>query len=254
MDAGSIGFFGAAGAGLLSFLSPCVLPLVPAYLCFLGGVSFEQLSAEGDNINPDGTLAASSGRPVLLAACAFVLGFSLVFISFGAAATVIGGLILAHKLILGKIAGAVIIVFGLHFMGLIRIPFLNYEARVHVAEKPAGLLGALVIGIAFAFGWTPCIGPILGTILTVAAREDSVIQGILLLASYALGLGIPFLAAAFAAGPFLRSMAKFRRHMRKIEIVTGALLVLTGVLFVFSSFEILALWLIENFPILGELG
>ncbi|MDP6815546.1 MAG: cytochrome c biogenesis CcdA family protein, partial [Alphaproteobacteria bacterium] len=143
---------------------------------------------------------------------------------------------------------------GLHFMGFLRIPFLNYEARMHLRDRPAGLLGAFVIGIAFAFGWTPCIGPVLATILSVAAREDSLWYGTSLLATYAAGLGIPFLLAALMAGPFMRWMGRMRRRMRQVELATGGLLVLTGLLFIFNSFELLGFWLIELFPVLGEIG
>ncbi len=237
----------AFGGGMLSFLSPCVLPLVPAYLCFLGGVSLEQLTGEDEEGAP------VAGR-VMQAALAFVLGFSVVFISLGATASIVSGLLLDHKETLGKIAGAVIIVFGLHFTGLIRIPFLNYEARIHPAERPAGLLGAFLIGLAFAFGWTPCIGPILATVLSVAAQADSLSYGTSLLAAYALGLGVPFIIAAFAAKPFMAWMARFRRQMRKIEVGMGLLLIATGVLFVFNSFEVLSYWLLENLPILGQIG
>ncbi len=243
-----ISYAGAAGAGLLSFLSPCVLPLVPAYLCFLGGVSLEELTARTE----DGR-AVRSWR-VTMAALAFVVGFSLVFVAFGASASALSGLILEHKDILGRIAGVLIILFGLHFMGLLRVSLFNREARVHLERKPAGLLGAFVIGLAFAFGWTPCIGPVLATILTVAAQSDSLAYGTSLLFVYAAGIGVPFLIAAVAAGPFLGWMRRFRRHLRKVEMSIGGLLVLTGLLFVFNYFEIIGFYLIESFPILAEIG
>jgi len=249
MDGLFFSYAGALGGGILSFLSPCVLPLVPAYLCFLGGVSLEQLTGEDGE-----AVEATDGRQVLFAALAFVLGFSVVFISLGASASAVSGLILDHKEILGRIAGVIIIIFGVHFIGLIRIPFLNYEARVHLAEKPAGLTGAFVIGLAFAFGWTPCIGPVLATILSVAARADSLLYGTTLLGVYALGLGIPFLLAAFAARPFMRLMFRARRHMQKIEYAMGGLLIVTGMLFVLNSFEILSYWMLETFPFLAEIG
>jgi len=249
MDGMFLSYAGALGGGILSFLSPCVLPLVPAYLCFLGGVSLEQLTADAGDEE-----ASTDSRQVLYAAVAFVLGFAVVFVSLGASASAVSGLILDHKELLGKIAGGIIIVFGLHFIGLIRIPFLNYEARVHLAEKPAGLTGAFVIGLAFAFGWTPCIGPILATILSVAARADSLLYGTSLLGVYALGLGIPFLLAAFAARPFMRVMYKARGHMRKVEYAMGGLLIVTGILFLMNSFEVLSYWMLEAFPFLGEIG
>jgi cytochrome c-type biogenesis protein len=243
-------YIGAAGAGLLSFLSPCVLPLVPAYLCFLGGVSLEELTED----ETGGTEQRALSARVLLAALAFVVGFSVVFVSFGATASALSQLIFEYKLILGKIAGVVIVLFGLHFMGLFRLAFLNREARFHPERRPAGLAGAFLIGLAFAFGWTPCIGPVLATVLSVAAQSDSVTYGTTLLAAYAAGLGVPFLLAAFLAKPFMRLMTRFRRHMAKVEFAVGGLLVVTGLLFIFNSFEILGLYLLEAFPILAEIG
>lgn len=245
-----VSYIGAAGAGMLSFLSPCVLPLVPAYLCFLGGVTLEELTRQ----SPDSDEALRAGRRVMLTALSFVLGFSVVFIAFGATASALSRLLLEHKEVLGKIAGVVIILFGLHFMGVWRIALFNREARFHLAERPAGPFGAFVIGLAFAFGWTPCIGPVLATILTVAAHEDSVTYGTALLTAYAAGLGIPFLVAAFAARPFMRLLDRLRRHMGKIEAAIGGLLVLTGVLFLFNSFEVLGFYLLEIFPSLGQIG
>jgi len=248
MAALEISFAGAAGAGVLSFLSPCVLPLVPAYLCFLGGVSLDQLAGEAREKD-----AGLTGR-IMAAALAFVLGFSTVFVALGASASAVNQLLLSNLDVIGPIAGAVIVVFGLHYMGLIRIPFLNYEARVHLEAKPAGLLGAYVIGLAFAFGWTPCVGPVLATILTVAASRESLGYGASLLAVYALGLGVPFLIAALAARPFVNWMRRFRRHLRKVEIAVGGLLVAVGVLFIVGAFQSLSYLLIEWFPVLGTIG
>ena len=247
MAAAEIGYLGAAGAGLLSFLSPCVLPLAPAYLCFLGGVSMEQLAGEAP-ADP------ARSRRVLWAAVAFVLGFSAVFVAFGASASALSALILENKLLLGRIAGAVIVLFGLQFMGVLRIGLLYREARFHRRERPATLAGAFVVGLAFAFGWTPCIGPVLAAVLTVAAQRDSLGYGASLLAAYAAGLGAPFILAALAAGPFLAWMSRMRRHVRKVEIATGTLLVVTGLMFMLGEFERLAFWLLETFPALGELG
>ena len=247
MSGVDVSYVGAALGGLLSFLSPCVLPLVPAYLCFLGGVTLEDLSETAE-----ATMHAR--RRVLGAAFAFVLGFSVVFVGFGATASTLSQLLLAHKEILGRVAGVVIIFFGLHFMGLFRLSVLDREARLHFVQRPAGGIGAFVVGLAFAFGWTPCIGPVLATVLTVAAHRDSVLYGTSLLAAYAAGLGVPFIAAALAAGPFLRLMGRLRRHMRKVEFAVGGLLVLTGLLFLFNSFEILGFYLLEVFPGLAEIG
>jgi len=248
MAALDISFAGAAGAGVLSFLSPCVLPLVPAYLCFLGGVSLDQLA--GDERDKDSAL---TGR-ILAAAVAFVLGFATVFVSLGASASFINQLLLRNLDVIAPIAGGIIVVFGLHYMGVVRIPFLYYEARVHVDAKPAGLIGAYVIGLAFAFGWTPCVGPVLATILAVAATRDSLMYGASLLAVYALGLGVPFLIAALAARPFVAWLRRFSQHLRKVEIAVGGLLVVVGVLFILGTFQTLSYLLIEWFPILGTIG
>ena len=247
MSVFDISYVGALGGGMLSFVSPCVLPLVPAYLCFLGGTSLEQLSGEEAS-------EAGGARRVVIAAIMFIFGFSTVFVALGASASAISGILLQHKLLLGQIAGVVIIAFGLHVMGLLRMPFLNREVRLHPQNRPASLVGAYVLGLAFAFGWTPCIGPILATVLSVAARGDSLWYGTKLLSVYAAGLGIPFLLSAFLAAPFLRWMKRMRKHIRRIEVATGGLLIVTGLLFLFNSFELLGFWLIEFIPVLGEIG
>ncbi|NNG05640.1 MAG: cytochrome c biogenesis protein CcdA [Inquilinus sp.] len=242
-----VSYAGALLAGTLSFLSPCVLPLVPPYLCFLGGVSLDQLTGEeaADRL---------LGRRVFLASAAFVLGFMTVFVALGATVTALGRFVADYIDVFGMVAGAVIIVMGLHFIGLFRIPFLYREARFHVEARPAGLVGAYVVGLAFAFGWTPCVGPVLATILFVAAAEDTVARGFGLLAAYALGIGIPFMAAALAVGPFLRVFGRFRRHMRTVERVMGGLLVGTGILFLTGTMSELGFWLLEAFPVLGTIG
>jgi cytochrome c-type biogenesis protein len=242
-----ISYAGALGGGILSFVSPCVLPLVPAYLCFLGGASMEQLAGEE-------AAEAGASRRVIVSALLFILGFSTVFVALGASASAISGVLLQHKLILGQIAGVIIIVFGLHIMGMMRLPFLNRDVRLHLQNHPTNLVGAYVLGLAFAFGWTPCIGPILATVLSVAARGDSFWYGTSLLSVYAAGLGIPFLLAAFLAAPFLRWMKRMRGQMRRIELATGGLLIVTGLLFLFNSFELLGFWLIELIPIIGNIG
>ncbi len=242
-----VSYLGALVAGLLSFLSPCVLPLVPPYLCFLGGVSAKQLTG-------DDQLEAGAPRRVVLAALAFVVGFSTVFIAFGATATTFGKLVTTHLNILGYVAGAVIIVLGLHFLGAWRIGWLYREARWQPEWRPAGLLGAYVVGLAFAFGWTPCVGPVLAVILFVAAAEETALRGASLLAAYAAGIGIPFLVAALAVKPFLLFMKRFRAHIHRVEQVTGALLVLTGILFLTGSMADMAYWLLDTFPSLGKIG
>lgn len=241
-----ITLWAAFGAGILSFVSPCVLPLVPPYLCYLAGVSLDELTGEERE--------SEARARVFAAALTFVLGFTVVFVALGASASLIGQLVLRHVHLLGYVAGGVIIVMGLHFLGVFRIGFLNREARFQVERKPAGLLGAFVIGLAFAFGWTPCIGPVLAAILFVAGTEDTVTRGAGLLAVYSLGMGVPFLLAALFAGPFMRFMKRFRQHMGKVEKTMGALLVGTGVLFITGYMATMAFWLLETFPALGRIG
>ena len=242
-----ISYGGAFIAGLLSFLSPCVLPLVPPYLCYLGGMTVEQLAERQ-------AARTASSRRVFWAALAFVLGFSTVFISLGATATFVGQFVAQYLDVLAKIAGVVIIVLGLHFLGLFRIALLFREMRFHIDSKPAGLAGAYVVGLAFAFGWTPCVGPVLAAVLFVAGTEESIWQGTSLLATYSAGLGVPFLAAAFAAGPFLKFMRRFRGGVRIVERVLGVALVITGVLFITGSMSDIAFWILDTFPSLGKIG
>jgi cytochrome c-type biogenesis protein len=243
----NVTYFGALVAGLLSFLSPCVLPLVPPYLCFLGGTTFDQLTGEDET--PSHVYAT-----VVLSSFAFVLGFTTVFVILGATATFAGQLVAENLGLLSKIAGVVIIVAGLHFLGLIHIPILHREARYHADARPVGLVGAYLIGLAFAFGWTPCIGPVLAAILLMAAGEDTVRQGILLLLVYSLGLGIPFIAAAFAVRPFMAALQRFRPHLAAMEKVLGGFLVLTGILFLTNSMTLISGWMLEMFPGLAKIG
>ncbi len=243
----SVTYFGALIAGLLSFLSPCVLPLVPPYLCFLGGTTFDQLAGEDETPSHVYTT-------VVMSSIAFVLGFTTVFVTLGATATFAGQLIAENLPLLSKIAGIIIIVAGLHFLGVIHIPILHREARYHADARPAGLVGAYVIGLAFAFGWTPCIGPVLAAILAMAAGQDSLSQGVSLLLVYSLGLGIPFIAAAIAIRPFLRMLQRYRKHLATMEKVLGAFLVLTGILFLTDSMTLIAGWILEAFPVLATIG
>jgi cytochrome c-type biogenesis protein len=232
--------------GLLSFLSPCVLPLVPPYLVYLAGASLERFA----DAEPEPRVR----RETALAALLFVAGFSTVFVTLGASASAIGVLVLANSYWLTKIAGVVIIVMGLHFLGLTPMAFLMQEKRMEMA-KPVGLWGAYVMGLAFAFGWTPCIGPILMTILAIAAKEATVAKGAGLLAVYSAGLGIPFLIAAFAVEPFAAFLARFKRHLGMVEKVMGGLLVLTGIAFAFTHvFADVSSWLLDMFPSLGRIG
>jgi cytochrome c-type biogenesis protein len=242
---GDVTYLAALIAGLVSFLSPCVLPLVPPYLVYLAGTSLERFADR----EPEPRVK----RETVLAACLFVLGFSTVFVSLGASASVIGSLIRAYSGPLATIAGVVIIIMGLHFIGLTRIALLYREKRMEI-PKPVGLWGAYVMGLAFAFGWTPCIGPILAAILAVAAAEQTVTKGASLLAVYSLGLGIPFIVAAFAIEPFAAFLARFRKHMLRVEQAMGALLVLTGIAFLTGSITNMSVWLLEMFPVLGKIG
>ncbi len=247
MEGFEVSYAGALGAGVLSFISPCILPLVPAYICFVGGASLDELLDD----DPE---TRKIVRHIFVAALAFVLGFSTVFIALGMTATWVSSMIAQYKETLGQISGVIIVFFGFHFMGLFRVGFLNFEKRYHVAEKPAGVFGSYLLGLAFAFGWTPCVGPVLATILMVAAMGDSPWYGGTLLAAYAAGIGIPFLLAATAVKPFMIFMKNFRRHMRKIEIGIGSLLVLTGLLIFFGSMADIGQWLLEIFPALGRIG
>jgi cytochrome c-type biogenesis protein len=242
-----ITYLGALLAGVLSFLSPCVLPLVPPYLCFLGGATFDQLSGEDET-------PSHVYRTIVLSSLAFVLGFTTVFVTLGATATVLGQLLIANFALLSKIAGVIIIIAGLHFLGVLHIPLLHREARYHAETRPAGLIGAYVIGLAFAFGWTPCIGPVLGAILAVAAGEDSVRRGVALLFVYSLGLGLPFIAAAVAIRPFLSAAQRFKPYMATMEKVLGAFLVLTGLLFLTNAMTLISGWILEAFPALAKIG
>jgi cytochrome c-type biogenesis protein len=241
-------FLSAFAAGLLSFVSPCVLPLVPPYLCFLGGLTLQELAEDQEARRWQAT------RQVLPAALAFVFGFASVFVALGASASAIGQTVSDHFELLSQIAGVIVILLGLHFLGIFRLPLLYREARYHPARKPAGLVGAYFVGLAFAFGWTPCVGPVLAAILFVAGTEDSVGHGAALLGSYAAGIGLPFLAATLFAGSFLRLMSRLRGAMGIVEKVLGALLVGTGILFIVGGMAEIAYWILEAFPALGRIG
>jgi cytochrome c-type biogenesis protein len=243
-----VGYASALGAGALSFLSPCVLPLVPPYLCYMAGVSVEEFREEK---------AAPAGRvrlALLSASIAFVLGFSTVFVAMGAGASTIGGLLRVWQQELAVVAGLLIIVMGLNFLGVVRIPLLSREARFQSGGKPASIAAAYAMGLAFAFGWTPCIGPVLGPILTLAGGRETVGEGAALLMAYSFGLGIPFLIAAMFSGAFMRFLARFRVHLGRVEKVVGVLLVAAGILFLTGGIERMAFWLLETFPALGLIG
>jgi cytochrome c-type biogenesis protein len=239
----------AFGAGLLSFVSPCVLPLIPGYLSYISGLSLDEMRGNGGSAQAPAAISADARRRVLSSSLAFIAGFSLVFIALGATASAIGQFLMQRLPLLGRIAGAVIILFGLHTMGVLRIEWLYQERRVHTDRKPAGLMGAMLVGIAFAFGWTPCIGPILAGIFAVAASRDTVGDGIRLLATYSLGLAVPFFATALAVNRFFGALARIRKHYHAIELVSGALLVVIGLLIFTNKFTVIAQWLTPYLPV-----
>ncbi len=243
-----IGILTAFVGGIISFLSPCVLPLVPPYLAYLGGTTLDRISGEEAEIDP------RLARYVFISACFFVLGLATVFVALGMTASALGQVLLQNKVLLAQISGAIIVVLGLHFLRLFRIPMLDRDVRFDGPARAGGLGTSYVIGVAFAFGWTPCIGPILGTILALAAQEETILSGTTLLAVYSLGLGVPFLVAAAFIGPFLRWARAFRRHMGLVEKVMGALLVVVGGMMITGQFERMAWWLLETFPVLGTIG
>jgi cytochrome c-type biogenesis protein len=240
-----ISFAAALFAGLLSFLSPCVLPLVPPYLVYLAGTSLERFA----DAEPEPMVRANTVYAALL----FVAGFSTVFVAFGASASAVGGLVQAWSAELAVMAGIAIIVMGLHFLGLTRFALLMREKRAPM-PRPVGLWGAYVMGLAFAFGWTPCIGPILAAILAVAASKATVAKGAALLAVYSAGLGIPFVLAALAVEPCAAFIAHFKRHLEIVEKMMGGLLVLTGIAFLTGFVSEASFYLLEWFPALGRIG
>jgi cytochrome c-type biogenesis protein len=232
--AGSLGLVIAFSAGLLSFLSPCVLPLVPSYVTFITGMSLEDLQ--------------QTKRRTLVHALLFVLGFSLIFLALGAGATLFGQLMLRYRDVISRVGGVLIIVFGLYMLGVFNLGFLARDTRLHLANKPLGYFGTLLVGIAFGAGWSPCIGPILGAILTMAASEADLGRGLVLLSLYSLGLAVPFLAAALMVERFLAAFARVRHLMVWVNRTVGVLLLLVGILLVTNRFTVLATWLQEFTP------
>ena len=230
-------------AGVISFLSPCVLPIVPPYLAYMGGISMSEMANE-----------KSARRHTIICAIFFVLGLSTVFILLGMAASAFGQLFLQNQEWFGRIAGLVIIGFGLHFIGIIQIPFPYREARLDAGDHGGSAFGAYILGLAFAFGWTPCIGPILGTILSLAAQEGSFTRGSILMGLYAIGLGLPFILAAIFINHAINIMNKFKRYMRGIEIFMGVLLLIIGVALLTGAFSKMSYWLLETFPALAQVG
>lgn len=230
-------------AGVVSFLSPCVLPIVPPYLAYMSGVSLNDMQGE-----------TAARRRATIAALFFVMGLSTVFLILGFTASAFGAFFLQNQILFARISGIVIIIFGLHFLGIFRIAFLDREARMDAGDKGGSSFGAYVLGLAFAFGWTPCIGPQLGAILSLAASEASVARGTLLLGVYAAGLGLPFLLAAMFISRAMGVMDRLKRHMRMIERVMGGLLLVVGIAMLTGAFTTFSWWLLERFPALATLG
>jgi cytochrome c-type biogenesis protein len=228
-DPASLGLVLAFSAGLLSFVSPCVLPLIPSYLTFVTGVGFDELG--------------SSRRAAAVHSLLFILGFTLIFVALGASATVLGRVLIAYRVWITRAGGALIVLFGLYLLGVVRVAAFDRERRVHLANKPVGYLGSVLVGVAFGAGWTPCLGPILGAILTYTAATADLSRGLPLLLAYSLGLAIPFLVAAVAVERFLETVTRFRPHLARVSQVSGALLVMVGVLMMFDYFTILATYL-----------
>jgi len=224
----SVSVLAAFAAGIVSFLSPCVLPLVPGYISIVSGISLEQLQSE----ERDSGLT----RLVVFNSLFFIVGFSVTFISLGASATFLGQFIMAQLGVLYRLAGMVIFIFGLHLTGLVKIPFLYQDKRFHNVDKPRGMFGAFVLGLAFAFGWTPCLGPILAGILTFASTKETVGEGILLLTVYSAGLGLPFLLTSLGLNKFLSFYGRFKKHFHTVEVVSGVLVITVGVLILTNNF------------------
>lgn len=218
-------------AGLASFLSPCVLPLVPGYISLISGASVDELSSGQ---------SSDRARAVMVNSITFVLGFTIVFVTLGAAATSIGRLLREYKGVMGQIAGGIIILFGLHLTGILKISALYADKRMHSVGTGKSAWGSFLVGFAFAFGWTPCIGPILAAILAIAASQGTVAKGIILLAIYSLGLAVPFLLTSLGIDRFLAFYGKFRRHLHAVEVASGVLLIVIGALFVTRHFAVLS--------------
>ena len=235
----------AFSAGILSFLSPCVLPIVPPYLAFMAGSSVVSLSKSPPN---------SSTFPVTFIALSFVLGLSTVFILLGLAAAALGSFFLNYQTQMGYISGIIVIIFGLHFLGIINIAIFNREARFNYQSSKGGFVSAYVLGVAFAFGWTPCIGPILGAILSMATQTDSLNHGVTLMAVYAAGLGCPFLLSGVFFAKSMGLFSSFKKHLGKVEKVIGTLLILVGTLLASGGFSNLSFWLLETIPVLAIFG
>ncbi|MDE3123216.1 MAG: sulfite exporter TauE/SafE family protein [Paracoccaceae bacterium] len=238
-----VSFGGAALAGLLSFLSPCILPMVPFYLCYMAGISMQELRGDG------GAAALQPGahRRLVASAVAFALGVTTIFVLLGLGATALGSAFIAWKTQLSWVAGAVLLVFGLHFLGVLRLPFLYREARIEAKTDPATLAGAYVMGLAFGFGWTPCVGPALAAILFVASGSGDLMHGAALLLVYGLAMTLPFVLAALFARPFLAWVARYRRSLGYVERAMGVMLIVFALLIVTNSVNYISDFLIRHF-------
>ena len=228
-DQGSIGLAIAFSAGLLSFLSPCVLPLIPSYLTFVTGVGFDDLTR--------------ARRSALVHTLLFVLGFTLIFLAMGASATLLGRVLIHYRIWITRLGGVLVIVFGLYLLGVLRVAAFDRERRVHLASKPMGYLGTVLVGFAFGAGWTPCLGPILGAILTYTAAQADLSRGLPLLLAYSMGLAVPFLVAAVAVERFLETVTRLRPHLARVSQVSGALLIVVGLLMMFDYLTVLGTYL-----------
>jgi cytochrome c-type biogenesis protein len=237
-------------AGIVSFLSPCVLPLFPSYVSFVTGLTFDELATPG----PDAR--ARVRRLTIIHSLLFILGFMLVFVALGASATAVGQFMRSNQGWIRRVAGVIIVLFGLHITGVFRLAFLQRERRIHLQERPAGMLGSVVVGFAFGAGWTPCIGPILGAILTMAGSSGQLSTGVFLLVAYGLGLGVPFFLAAIGFSSFLTAFRRIRRWLRPIEVVSGLVVIAVGILIFTNYFAVLAAylnrWLLPLFPFVAE--
>ena len=236
---GSVGVLVAFSAGLFSFLSPCVLPLFPSYVSFITGMSVSDLTTD---------LSGAARRRVMLHALAFVLGFSLVFVALGASFSAAGQFLLDYRNLIRQIGGALIVLFGLYIAGVFKLAAMGRTMQFQIREKPAGYLGSLLVGITFAIGWTPCVGPILGAILSLAGTSETVQRGIGLLIAYSMGLGVPFLVSAFALGAFLRWFKRYRPYIPVVERGAGVLLVAVGLLVLLNWYVVLNSWAISLTP------
>ncbi|MBW1644922.1 MAG: cytochrome c biogenesis protein CcdA [Deltaproteobacteria bacterium] len=236
----NISIFIAFTAGLLSFVSPCVLPLIPSYLTYITGVSFDELVDSREK---------SIRRRTIIHSLLFILGFSLVFTALGASATYIGNFFQQNQALIRKVGGVIVIILGIHITGVIKLQFLDKEKRLELKSRPIGYLGSVLVGVAFAAGWTPCIGPILASILLYASTSQNMAGGIILLLAYSLGLGVPFLVSALAFNSFLAYFAKLNRYLRIISIVSGIFLIIIGVMLFFNLFAVLSQYMNMLIPV-----